>query len=72
MRKETSDKTETVARPKGLYIYGAKDVAIDIQCVSMLKEQIENLDTVIIDEGNHFVHQDETIAVNKAMQSFLK
>lgn len=71
-RKNRREKTENVLRPRGLYIFGAKDVAIDIKCVDLLKEQVERLDTLIIDEGNHFVQQDEPIAVNKAMRNFLK
>ncbi|XP_034244419.1 epoxide hydrolase 4-like [Thrips palmi] len=72
VREAKKAKTENVERPKGLYIFGAKDVAIDVQCVGMLKEQIENLETKIIEDGNHFVHQDEPVAVNKSIQSFLK
>lgn len=64
--------TENVERPKGLFIFGAKDIAIDAKCVSMVKEQVENLETLLIDEANHFVHVEVPIAVNKAMRTFLK
>lgn len=59
-------------RPQGLYIFGAKDIAIDIDGVAKHKSFFEPLQTVIIDDGNHFIQQDEPKAVNDAMRSFLK
>lgn len=72
--KPKSDKKtqKKGTRPPGLYIFGAKDLAIEIENVDMHKDRFESLQTVIIHEGNHFIQQDEPDAVNKAMKSFLK
>ncbi|KAK3925490.1 Epoxide hydrolase 4 [Frankliniella fusca] len=66
-----SENTVKKERPQGLYIFGAKDIAIIIDGVAKHKEFFEPLQTVIIDEGSHFVQQDEPKAVNAAMHSFL-
>jgi len=67
LKKESKEE-----RPPGLYIFGAKDIALDIKGVPLHKELFENLDTIIVPEGNHFVQQDEPKAVNDAMRSFLQ
>lgn len=69
--KDLQIKNESVPRPKGLLIFGAQDIAIDVKCVIMLETTIENLETLIIKEGNHFINQDQPEAVHKAMRSFL-
>ncbi|XP_034235324.1 epoxide hydrolase 4-like [Thrips palmi] len=64
--------TTSGPRPQGLYLHGAQDIAVDSKCVVMLQFSTENLKTLVLNEGNHFVNQGEPLAVNNAIRSFLQ
>lgn len=57
--------------PPGLLIWGDKDVYLSKSFLTLSQQHVNNLQILLVSNGNHFVQQDQPVIVNKAMKSFL-
>nr|CAD7599222.1 unnamed protein product [Timema genevievae] len=64
-------KTKKDPGVPGLFLFGEKDDYLELAYLEEAKDVIKNLQTVVIEGGNHFVQQDKPEAVNKVMRDFL-
>lgn len=57
--------------PPGLLIFGENDKYLHPDFMRLSRENVANLQTEVIANGNHYIQQDEPASVNKAMRKFL-
>ncbi|KAG8280256.1 Epoxide hydrolase 4 [Homalodisca vitripennis] len=65
-------RAENFKMPRGLFVFGEDDSAINIEVVEKTRRMVHNLTTEVIKGASHFVQQDDPEAVNKVMREFLK
>lgn len=68
-RKEPGKKLQV--KVPGILIFGKNDLYLDFRMVESTKEYVENLETQIIEDANHFVQQTAPKDVNTIMRKFL-
>lgn len=69
--KSKNETTQPSELPKGFFLFGEDDIAIDVKAVELSKKFYPNLSTEIIPGACHFVQEDEPAIVNTKIKEFL-